>query len=585
MRFSRLLVPTLRESPADADIVSHRLMLRAGLVRQLASGIYTWLPMGLRVLRRIECIVREEMDAAGAQEVLMSAVLPAELWRESGRWDVYGPELLRLRDRHERDFCLGPTHEEAITDLVRREVRSYRQLPLNFYQIQMKFRDEVRPRFGIMRAREFLMKDAYSFHLDDSSLAETYACMHAAYCRIFARLDLDYRSVQADTGNIGGQASHEFHVLAEVGEDAIAFSDTSDYAANVELAEALAPLQPRPAPAAPLARVATPGVASVQDVARSLGCPLEQVLKTLIVAGNDSPAVLLCLRGDHQLNEIKAARLPGVASPLRLLAGAELADLLGAAPGSVGPVGASLPVYADRSAAVLADFICGANVNDCHLTGVNWGRDLPEPRVADLRNVVTGDPSPDGVGRITVRRGIEVGHVFQLGDKYSKVLKAQVLDDSGRAVDLTMGCYGIGVSRLVAASIEQHHDEAGICWPDAIAPFHAVIVPINLHKSERLRRAVEALYTELRAGGIDVLLEDRNERLGVLLADHDLIGIPHRFVLGDRGLDAGTIEYKHRCGAEKAEWPITEVLARLSARLRSGLADGAKREPTSAAGA
>lgn len=572
MRFSRLLVPTLRESPADADIASHRLMLRAGLVRQLASGIYTWLPMGLRVLRRIECIVREEMDAAGAQEVLMSAVLPAELWQESGRWDVYGPELLRLRDRHERDFCLGPTHEEAITDLVRREVRSYRQLPLNFYQIQMKFRDEVRPRFGIMRAREFLMKDAYSFHLDEASLAETYERMHAAYCRIFTRLGLDFRSVQADTGNIGGRGSHEFHVLAEVGEDAIAFSDASDYAANVELAEALTPAVPRPAAAAPLARVATPGVVTVEDVARSLGCPLQQVVKTLIVAGSDSPAVLLCLRGDHQLNEIKAARLPGVASPVRLLAGAELSGLLGAAPGSVGPLGSRLPVYADRSAAVLADFVCGANEDAHHLTGVNWGRDLPEPRVADLRNVVTGDPSPDGVGRIVIRRGIEVGHVFQLGDKYSRVLKAQVLDDSGRAVDLTMGCYGIGVSRLVAAGIEQHHDEAGICWPDAVAPFHAVLVPINLHKSERLRQAVDTLYDTLCAAGIDVLLDDRNERLGVLLADQDLIGIPHRLMLGDRGLDAGTIEYKHRRGTEKVEWPIAEVVARLRGSIAAGLA-------------
>jgi len=574
MRVSRLLVPTLRESPADADIASHRLMLRAGLVRQLASGIYTWLPMGLRVLRRIEQIVREEMDGAGAQEVLMSAVLPAELWQESGRWDVYGPELLRLRDRHERDFCLGPTHEEAITDLVRREVRSYRQLPLNFYQIQMKFRDEVRPRFGIMRAREFLMKDAYSFHLDDVSLVETYASMHAAYCRIFERIGLNFRSVQADTGNIGGRASHEFHALAEVGEDAIAFSDASDYAANVELAEALAPATPRPEAKAQLARVATPGVASVEDVARHLACPVEGVLKTLIVAGTETPAVLLCVRGDHQLNEIKAARLPGVANPMRLLAGAELTELLGAAPGSVGPVGANFPVYADRSAAVMADFVCGANSDGHHLVGVNWGRDLPEPAVADLRNVVEGDLSPDGLGRLVIRRGIEVGHVFQLGDKYSKALKAQVLDDAGRAVDLVMGCYGIGVSRLVAASIEQHHDEAGIRWPESIAPFQAVLVPINLHKSERLRQAVEGLYRELRAAGIDVLFEDRNERLGVLLADHDLIGIPHRFVLGDRGLDAGTIEYKHRGSTDKVEWPLAEVVTLLRERIEAACVSG-----------
>jgi prolyl-tRNA synthetase len=567
MRFSRLLVPTLRESPADAEIVSHRLMLRAGLVRQLASGIYTWLPMGLRVLRRIEAIVRAEMDAAGAQEVLMSAVLPAELWQESGRWDHYGPELLRIKDRHQRDFCLGPTHEEAITDLVRREVRSYRQLPANFYQVQMKFRDEVRPRFGIMRAREFLMKDAYSFHVDEASLVATYEAMHATYCRIFTRLGLDFRPVQADTGNIGGKASHEFHVLASAGEDSIAFSDASDYAANVELAEALAPDTARPGPAAALERVATPGVASVEEVATQLGQPMERVLKTLVVAGSESPAVLLCLRGDHTLNEIKAARVAGVAEPVRFIAGAELAGMLGAGAGSLGPLGSPFPVIVDRSAAVMADFTCGANEDGFHLTGVNWGRDLPEATVADLRNVVEGDPSPDGVGRLVIRRGIEVGHIFQLGNKYSKALGASVLDDSGRSVELTMGCYGIGVSRLVAASIEQHHDEAGICWPDAIAPFQVVLVPINLQKSERLRQAVEALHAELTSAGFDVLLEDRAERLGVLLADHDLIGIPHRLLLGDRGLDAGTIEYKHRRAADKEEWPLAEVVARLRERL------------------
>jgi prolyl-tRNA synthetase len=567
MRFSRLLVPTLRESPADAEIVSHRLMLRAGLVRQLASGIYTWLPMGLRVLRRIEAIVRAEMDAAGAQEVLMSAVLPAELWQESGRWDHYGPELLRIKDRHQRDFCLGPTHEEAITDLVRREVRSYRQLPANFYQVQMKFRDEVRPRFGIMRAREFLMKDAYSFHVDEASLVATYEAMHATYCRIFTRLGLDFRPVQADTGNIGGKASHEFHVLASAGEDSIAFSDASDYAANVELAEALAPDTARPGPAATLERVATPGVASVEEVATQLGQPMERVLKTLVVAGSESPAVLLCLRGDHTLNEIKAARVAGVAEPVRFIAGAELAGMLGAGAGSLGPLGSPFPVIVDRSAAVMADFTCGANEDGFHLTGVNWGRDLPEATVADLRNVVEGDPSPDGVGRLVIRRGIEVGHIFQLGNKYSKALGASVLDDSGRSVELTMGCYGIGVSRLVAASIEQHHDEAGICWPDAIAPFQVVLVPINLQKSERLRQAVEALHAELTSAGFDVLLEDRAERLGVLLADHDLIGIPHRLLLGDRGLDAGTIEYKHRRAADKEEWPLAEVVARLRERL------------------
>jgi prolyl-tRNA synthetase len=567
MRFSRMLVPTLRESPADADVVSHRLMLRAGLIRQLASGIYTWLPMGLRVLRRIETIVREEMMAAGAQEVLLSGVLPAELWQESGRWEQYGPELLRIKDRHQREFCLGPTHEEAITDLVRREVRSYKQLPLNFFQIQMKFRDEVRPRFGIMRAREFLMKDAYSFHLDGESLRETYELMYGTYGRIFTRLGLDYRAVMADTGNIGGSASHEFHVLASAGEDLIAFSDSSDYAANIELAEALAPASPRGPAGRELTRVATPGVASVTEVATALGTSEAEVLKTLVVDAEDGGALLLVLRGDHELNAIKAEKLEGVATPLRLTSPERLRSLLGAGPGSVGPVGATLRVIADRAALRLADFVCGANEDGYHYTGVNWGRDLPEPAEADLRNVVEGDPSPDGHGHIVIRRGIEVGHIFQLGTKYSEALKAEVLDDSGRSVVLTMGCYGIGVSRLVAAAIEQHNDEQGILWPQAIAPFRVVLVPINMQKSERLRGVVEALHAALLAAGIDALLDDRNERLGVLLADQDLIGIPHRLILGDRGLDQGTIEYKRR-GTEAVEaWPLDEVLPRVKALL------------------
>lgn len=567
MRLSRLLVPTLRESPADADVVSHRLMLRAGLIRQLASGIYTWLPLGLRVLRRIERIVREEMDVAGAQEVLLSGVLPAELWQESGRWDHYGPELLRLHDRHQREFCLGPTHEEAITDLVRREVRSYKQLPANFYQIQMKFRDEVRPRFGIMRAREFLMKDAYSFHLDQASLEETYARMYVTYTRIFERLGLDFRAVLADTGNIGGSASHEFHVLASAGEDLIAFSDTSSYAANVELAEALAPAAPRPAAVQAQQELATPGVGAVSEVAALLQCPLAQVLKSLVVEAADGGVILFALRGDHELNTIKAEKLAGVAVPLKLASPERLKAELGAGPGSVGPVAVGIRVVADRAAAHMADFVCGANRDGYHLTGVNWGRDLPEPEIADLRNVMEGDPSPDGQGHLVLRRGIEVGHIFQLGRKYSTALNATVLDDQGRAVVLTMGCYGIGVSRLVAAAIEQHHDEHGIVWPESIAPFSVVLVPINMQKSERLRAVVEELYAGLQARGVAVLLDDRNERLGVLLADHDLIGIPHRIVIGDRGLDANTVEYKRRGAAETETWALDAMLERLVASI------------------
>ncbi len=556
MRFSKLLVPTLRELPADAEVTSHKLMLRAGMIRKLAAGIYTWLPLGLRVLRKIERIVREEMDKSGAQEVLMSGVLPAELWRESGRWEQYGPELLRFKDRHEREFCLGPTHEEAITDLIRREIKSYKQLPANFYQIQTKFRDEIRPRFGIMRAREFLMKDAYSFHMNEASLKETYQVMYDTYSRILTRLGLKFRAVLADTGNIGGTASHEFHVLADTGEDRIAYSDAGGYAANIEMAEALAPASPRPAPGQPLGVVNTPDAQSIEEVSAFLGIRPEQMLKTLIVEGRDGGVAALILRGDHELNAVKAARLPQVASPLRMADADAVRAAVGCDIGSLGPARLPCPVIADRSAAVLADFVCGANENGKHLTGVNWGRDLPEPIVADIRNVVAGDPSPDGKGRLEIARGIEVGHIFQLGTKYSTAMKAHCLDEGGRAVDLIMGCYGIGVSRLVAAAIEQNNDERGIIWPDAIAPYAVALCPVNMHKSERLRRAAEEMYARLLAAGVEALFYDKQERAGVMFTDIELIGIPHRLVLSDRGLDAATCEYRGRRDAAARDIPL-----------------------------
>ena len=568
MRTSQLLIATLKETPADAEVVSHRLMLRAGMIRRLASGLYTWLPLGLRVLRKVERVVREEMNRAGAQEILMPAVQPAELWQESGRWEEYGPELLRLQDRHGREFCFGPTHEEIVTDLARREIRSYKQLPLCFYQIQTKFRDEIRPRFGVMRAREFIMKDAYSFHLDAASLEQTYARMHQAYCRIFERLGLDFRPVIADTGSIGGRASHEFHVLAESGEDAIAFSSHSDYAANVELAEALPPDTARPPASKPLQKVATPGKHCIDEVGAFLQLPSSQVLKTLLVEGRDGGLVALVLRGDHQLNDVKAAKLDAVASPLRLASEQTIVDTLGCKPGSLGPVGLEIPVIADRSAAVVADFACGANEDGYHLTGVNWGRDLPEPQVADLRNVVEGDPSPDGRGTLSIKRGIEVGHIFQLGRKYSQAMNATVLDENGQSVVMEMGCYGIGVSRIVAAAIEQHHDDRGILWPQQLAPFEVVLLPMNMHKSQRLREAAQALYEQLRAAGIDVLLDDRKERPGVMFADMELIGIPHRLTLGERGLDKGVVEYWNRQQQQTEEWPLAECAQLLSALLK-----------------
>ncbi|MGH8565870.1 MAG: proline--tRNA ligase [Gammaproteobacteria bacterium] len=560
MRLSQLLLPTLRELPADAEVVSHRLMLRSGMIRKVAAGIYTWLPLGLRVLRKIERIVREEMDRAGAQEVLMPAVQPAELWQESGRWAQYGPELLRLSDRHQREFCFGPTHEEVITDLVRREIRSYKQLPTNFYQIQTKFRDEVRPRFGVMRAREFLMKDAYSFHLDQGSLEETYARMHEAYTRIFQRVGLDFRAVLADTGNIGGALSHEFHVLADSGEDRIAYSSEGDYAANIELCEAVPP-RPRPPPRQPLEEVNTPEQRSIAEISTFLGVTPARCAKTLIVEGRDGGLVALCLRGDHELNPRKAERLAPLATPLALASPERVREALGCGPGSIGPLGLSIPIIADHGAAALADFVCGANRDGRHLSGVNWGRDLPEPERADVREVCAGDPSPVGHGRLQIARGIEVGHIFQLGDKYSRALGATCLDERGKAVILMMGCYGIGVSRVVAAAIEQHHDERGILWPPAIAPFEVALAPINLHRSLRLQAAVEEISAQLEAAGIEVLVDNRGERAGVMFADLDLIGIPHRLVLSDRGLDQGTIEYKRRHEAEARDVPIDQVVA------------------------
>jgi prolyl-tRNA synthetase len=572
MRLSEYPLNTLKEVPAGAEIVSHQLMLRAGLVRQLAAGLYTWLPLGVRVLRKVEAIVREEMNRAGAQEVLMPMVQPAELWRESLRWDAFGPELLRLKDRHQRDFCLGPTHEEVITDLARRELKSYRQLPVNWYQIQSKFRDEIRPRFGVMRAREFIMKDAYSFHLDEACLGRTYARMHEAYARVCGRLGLAFRAVEADTGSIGGSLSHEFHVLADSGEDAIAFSDGSDYAANVELAPALPPAEPRPAPARALERVATPAVRTIAELTRFLGVAPAQCLKTLVVLGEDGGAVALVIRGDHELNAVKAEKLPGVAAPLRMAGPEAVRASTGCEPGFVGPVGLALKVYADHAALATGDFVCGANEADAHLAGVNWGRDLPEPEAADLRNVQPGDPSPDGQGRLNIARGIEVGHIFQLGRKYSESMGALVLDADGREQSMVMGCYGIGVTRLVAAAIEQNFDARGIVWPEPIAPFQVALVPMNMHKSDAVRAAAESLYQGLLADGIEVVLDDRDVRPGVKFADIELLGIPHRVVIGERGLAEGALEYRARRAEETEALPLAGASEALATRVRAGIA-------------
>jgi prolyl-tRNA synthetase len=576
MRASRFLISTKKETPADAEVISHQLMLRAGLIRKLASGLYNWMPMGLRVLRKVEAIVREEMNNAGAQELSMPVVQPAELWEESGRWQQYGGELLRIKDRHNRDFCLGPTHEEVITDLARNELSSYKQLPINFYQIQTKFRDERRPRFGIMRAREFLMKDAYSFHANQDSLDETYELMHTAYTQIFTRLGLDFRSVQADSGSIGGNASNEFHVLADSGEDDIAFSTGSSYAANIELAEALAPTGERPAPVGDMQEVATPDQTSIEEVSAFLSISANQTLKTLIVLGetnekdnedNNVPLIALVLRGDHSLNEIKAEKIPGVASPLIMASEEQVKTTIGAEVGSLGPVGLDIPCYVDRSAALLANFVCGANKDGFHLTNVNWERDLPIDHITDLRNVQEGDLSPDGKGTIEIKRGIEVGHIFKLGNKYSSAMKATVLNENGKATVMEMGCYGIGVSRVVAAAIEQNYDDKGIIWPQAIAPFQVALVPLNMHKSELVAEKTEALYAQLIQLGVDVLMDDRNERPGFKFADMELIGIPHRLVISDRGLKNGTLEYKGRADTENQDISVDDGIKVISEKL------------------
>lgn len=570
MRLSQFPLSTLKETPADAEIISHQLMMRAGMLRKQAAGLYSWLPLGLRVLRKVEAIVREEMDRAGALELLMPAVQPAELWMESGRWEQYGPELLRFNDRHQRGFCLGPTHEEVITDIARREIRSYKQLPVNYYQIQTKFRDEIRPRFGIMRAREFIMKDAYSFHIDQNSLDATYQLMYDTYSRIFTRLGLEFRPVQADSGAIGGNISHEFHVLADSGEDAIAFSSGGEYAANVERAEAIAPAVERPAATAAMSTVDTPGQHSIEDVCKHLGVKPEQCVKTLLLQGKETATVALVLRGDHDLNTVKAEKLDAIATPLQFASDEQIRTAAGCSAGSLGPAGLSIPVIVDHSAAQLADFVCGANEDGKHLTGVNWERDLPAPDCADLRNVVDGDASPDGKGTLSIARGIEVGHIFQLGTKYSKAMGATVLNEQGKEETMTMGCYGIGVSRIVAAAIEQNNDDKGMIWPTAIAPFQVALLPMNMKKSQRVREATEELYQKLQTAGIDVLLDDRPVRPGVMFSDMELIGIPHRIVVGEKNLDQELLEYKARRGNSNQDVPRAEIIAFLKAKLASG---------------
>jgi len=572
MRTSQFPLQTLKENPADAEVVSHQLMLRAGLIRRLAAGLYTWLPLGLRVLRKVENIIREEMDRAGALEMLMPAVQPAELWQESGRWEQYGPELLRIRDRHQRDFCFGPTHEEIITELARNELQSYRQLPINFYQIQTKFRDEIRPRFGVMRSREFLMKDAYSFHTDQASLQETYDGMYRAYSRIFSRCGLSFRAVQADSGAIGGSHSHEFHVVADSGEDAIAFSGEGDYAANLEMAEAVAPAAETPAGSETMRLVDTPDTRTIQELVEQFSQPVERTVKTLIVAAaeeSEADFIALLVRGDHELNEIKAERLPQVADPLRFATDEEIRGAIGAGPGSLGPVNLPIPCIIDRTVAATADFSAGANIDGKHYFGINWQRDLPLPEVADIRNVVEGDPSPDGCGSLKIARGIEVGHIFQLGKKYSEAMNATVLDEGGRAQTMTMGCYGIGVSRVVAAAIEQSHDANGIVWPVSIAPFQVALLPMKMNRSQRVREAVEALYQELTEAGIEVLLDDRDVRPGFMFADMELIGIPHRVVVGERSLDEGKVEYRGRTQTENSMIDLQEIRSFLVEALQS----------------
>ncbi|PCJ42226.1 MAG: proline--tRNA ligase [SAR86 cluster bacterium] len=569
MRTSKYLLATTKETPSDAVVISHQLMLKAGLIRKLAAGLYTWMPMGLRVLNKVSRIIQQEMDAAGALEVSMPVVQPAELWRESGRWEQMGPELQRLKDRHERDFCLGPTHEEVITDLVRNEISSYKQLPLNLYQIQTKFRDERRPRFGVMRAREFTMKDAYSFHVDQGSLQLTYELMYATYSKIFTRLGFTFRAVEADSGNIGGNSSHEFHVLADSGEDEIVFSSEGDYAANIEMASALQSTKERAAPSQDKTLVETPDTSSIEEVCTLLKVEAAQTVKTLMVLGatddkEQGSLVALVLRGDHQLSEVKAAKIPGVQSPLTFADEKQIIALLGCKPGSIGPVDMpeDMAIIVDRDAAVLADFICGANQDEHHLIGINWDRDCKIGEVADLRRVVEGDLSPDGAGTLSIKRGIEVGHIFQLGNKYSKAMGVSVLNENGKSIIPEMGCYGIGVTRIVAAAIEQNHDEKGIIWPDNIAPFHVALIPLNAHKSEQVSQLADKLYRDLTDAGVEVLYDDRDKKTsaGVKFADMELIGIPHRLVISERSLEKNKLEYKHRADSDSQDIPLEDAL-------------------------
>ena len=567
MRLSQNPISTLKEVPADAEVVSHRLMLRTGMIRRLAAGLYVWLPLGLRTLRKVERIVREEMDRAGALELCMPTIQPAELWKESGRWTKYGPELLRFKDRHDREFVYGPTHEEVITEIARRELRSYKQLPVNFYQIQFKFRDEIRPRFGVMRAREFLMKDAYSFHTDEASLAQGYRLMYEAYSRIFTRIGLKFRAVRADGGSIGGDTSQEFHVLADSGEDAIVFSNADEYAANLEVAAAVAPTAPRPAAAEALAKIPTPNARTIAELSAQLGVDAARCIKTLLVDGSEDDVVALVIRGDHELNALKSQKLPGVASPLRMSSADRVRKATGTEPGFIGPIGFTGKIYVDHAAAHLADFVCGANEKDMHFRGANWGRDLLEPQSVDIRNVQSGDPSPTGRGTLEIARGIEVGHIFQLGQLYSEAMHASVLDEQGKALTMYMGCYGIGVTRVVAAAIEQNHDANGILWPDAIAPFQVVLVPINYQKSAQVQQTADSLYEQFNAAGIDVLLDDRDARPGVKFADSELMGIPHRIVIGERGLAAGNLEYRHRSETESTEISATDPVGYIRHKL------------------
>jgi len=572
MRTTQFPLNTVKEIPADAEISSHKLMIRAGLIRKLAAGLYTWLPLGLRVLRKVEKITREEMDKAGALEVLMPVLQPAELWQETGRWDQYGPELARLKDRHDRDFCLGPTHEEIITDLARNELKSYKQLPITYYQIQTKVRDEIRPRFGIMRSREFIMKDAYSFHLDQESLQQTYDVMYQAYSNIFNQLGLKFRAVIADSGSIGGAVSHEFHVLAESGEDAIAFSTESDYAANIEKAEAVLPNGSLAPASSELTLVDTPNQHTIEEISQFFNLSAKQCLKTLIVKGEEGSLVALLLRGDHELNTLKAEKIEGILSPLEFASDEEILATCHCKPGSIGPIGLDIKIIVDHSASLLSDFICGANKNGKHYKGTNWERDLPLPsQIEDIRLIVEGDPSPDGNGTITLARGIEVGHIFQLGTKYSEAMKANIINEAGKYQTMLMGCYGIGISRIVAAAIEQSHDDKGIIWSEKLAPFQVALCPMNMHKSDRLKEVAEKMYQGFKDAGIDVLFDDRKVRAGFMFSDMELIGIPHRIVIGDRGLDSGTAEYKARTDKETQDIPLDQVVNFIQSKVKESL--------------